>query len=327
MSEPLLEIHNLRNHFPVYGGIFKKKVANVYAVDGVSLSVNPGETVGLVGESGCGKSTLGRTILKLYKPTAGEISFEGKDITNYSTSEMRPVRRDLQVIFQDPYESLNSRHTIGKIIEEPMLIHNIGTPASRKQKTMDLLKKVGLQDSAYHRYPHEFSGGQRQRIGIARAISLEPKLIICDEPVSALDVSIQSQVMNLLIDLQKEMGLAYIFIAHDLSVVRHISDKVAVMYLGKIVEYTDADTIYENPLHPYTKALISAIPEPDPGKKKDRIILKGDVPSPIDPPSGCNFHTRCPYATDKCKTESPELKNYGEEGKEQQVACHFTGEV
>ena len=325
-SESLLEIKNIKKHFPVYGGVFKRKVANVYAVDGVSLTVNSGETVGLVGESGCGKSTLGRTILKLYKPTEGNIIFEGEDITNYSSSMMRPVRRDLQVIFQDPYESLNSRHTVGKIIEEPMLIHNIGDPKSRKKKAMELLEKVGLQESAYYRYPHEFSGGQRQRIGIARAITLEPKLIICDEPVSALDVSIQSQVMNLLIELQKEMNLAYIFIAHDLAVVRHISDRVAVMYLGKIVEYTDADSIYENPMHPYTKALISAIPEPDPTKKKERIILQGDVPSPIDPPSGCSFHTRCPYATDKCKSESPELKNYGDE-KEHLVSCHLVGEL
>jgi len=326
-TKPILEIFDLKKHFPVYGGVFKKKVANVYAVDGVTLSVNEGETIGLVGESGCGKSTLGRTILKLYEPTDGDIYFDGVPITDYSTAEMRPIRRDLQVIFQDPYESLNSRHTIGKIIEEPMLIHKIGDPQSRKQKAIELLEKVGLQESSYYRYPHEFSGGQRQRIGIARAISLEPRLIICDEPVSALDVSIQSQVMNLLIELQKEMNLAYVFIAHDLAVVRHISDKVAVMYLGKIVEYTDADSIYENPMHPYTKALISAIPEPDPTKKKERIILKGDVPSPIDPPSGCSFHTRCPYATDKCKTESPELKNYGSQGKEQLVSCHLAGEV
>lgn len=326
-KRPLLQINNIKKHFPVYGGIFKKKVANVYAVDGVSLTVNEGETVGLVGESGCGKSTLGRTILKLYEPTDGSIIFEGEDITDFSTGMMRPFRKDLQVIFQDPYESLNSRHTVGKIIEEPMLIHKIGDAKSRKEKTLELLKKVGLQESAYDRYPHEFSGGQRQRIGIARAISLEPKLIICDEPVSALDVSIQSQVMNLLIELQREMGLAYIFIAHDLAVVRHISDKVAVMYLGKIVEYTDADSIYDNPMHPYTKALISAIPEPDPTKKKERIILTGDVPSPIDPPPGCSFHTRCPYATDKCKTESPELKNYGAGEKEQLVACHLAGEV
>ena len=327
-SKPLLEIQNIEKHFPVYGGIFKKKVASVYAVDGVSLSVNEGETVGLVGESGCGKSTLGRTILKLYKPTGGRIIFEGVDVTNYSTSQMRPYRKELQVVFQDPYESLNSRHTVGKIIEEPMLIHGVGNPKSRKAKTIELLEKVGLQESAYFRYPHEFSGGQRQRIGIARAIALEPKLIICDEPVSALDVSIQSQVMNLLMDLQEEMGLAYIFIAHDLAVVRHISDKVAVMYLGKIVEYTDADTIYRNPLHPYTKALISAIPEPDPTLKKDRIVLKGDVPSPINPPSGCRFHTRCPFATDKCKMEEPQLVDHDDEdGVDHQVACHYAGEL
>ena len=327
-SDMLLEIQDLKMHFPVFGGIFKRKVASVYAVDGVSLSVREGETVGLVGESGCGKSTLGRTILKLYKPTDGRIFFENADITDLNTTEMRHHRKDLQVIFQDPYESLNSRHTVGRIIEEPMYIHNIGDPASRKAKTMELLAKVGLPESAYFRYPHEFSGGQRQRIGIARAIALEPKLIICDEPVSALDVSIQSQVMNLLMDLQEEMGLAYIFIAHDLAVVRHISDKVAVMYLGKIVEYTDADTIYRNPLHPYTKALISAIPEPDPTLKKDRIVLKGDVPSPINPPSGCRFHTRCPFATDKCKMEEPQLIDHDDEdGVDHQVACHYAGEL
>lgn len=309
MSEnetPLLEIKNLKKHFPVYGGVFKRKIASVHAVDGVSLSVQPGETLGLVGESGCGKSTLGRTILKLYEPTEGTINFNGRDITKYSTSSMRPIRRDLQVIFQDPYESLNSRHTIGKIIEEPMLIHGIGSSATRKQKAIALLEKVGLQESAYYRYPHEFSGGQRQRIGIARAISLEPKLIICDEPVSALDVSIQSQVMNLLMDLQKEMGLAYVFIAHDLAVVRHISDKVAVMYLGKIVEYTDSDTIYRNPMHPYTQALISAIPEADPTKKKERIILQGDVPSPINPPIGCRFGPRSGF--DHPNDDEPEMR-------------------
>jgi oligopeptide transport system ATP-binding protein len=325
-NKPLLQIENLKMHFPVYGGIFKKRIASVYAVDGVTLTVNEGETLGLVGESGCGKSTLGRAILKLYQPTDGRIYFDETDITDLSTSEMRPYRADLQVIFQDPYESLNSRHTIGKIIEEPMLIHNVGDPKTRKAKTIELLEKVGLQESAYYRYPHEFSGGQRQRVGIARAICLKPRLIICDEPVSALDVSIQSQVMNLLMDLQNEMGLAFLFIAHDLSVVRHISDKVAVMYLGKIVEHTDADSIYKNPMHPYTKALISAIPEPDPTLKKDRIVLQGDVPSPIDPPSGCRFHTRCSYATDKCKNEEPVLKDYGQ-GVEHEVSCHYAGEL
>jgi oligopeptide/dipeptide ABC transporter ATP-binding protein len=326
MSKNLLQVENLKMHFPIYGGILKRQVGSVYAVDGVNLTIKNGETLGLVGESGCGKSTLGRAILKLYKPTDGRIVFDGTDITDYSTAQMRPFRKDLQVVFQDPYESLNSRHTIGKIIEEPMFIHKIGTAESRRAKALELLEKVGLQESAYYRYPHEFSGGQRQRIGIARAISLKPKLIICDEPVSALDVSIQSQVMNLLMDLQREMGLAFLFIAHDLSVVRHISDKVAVMYLGKIVEYTDADSIYKNPMHPYTKALISAIPEPDPTLKKEHVILKGDVPSPINPPSGCRFHTRCQYAQDKCKVEEPVLKQYGE-SEVHEVACHFAGEL
>ncbi|MCH2207296.1 MAG: ATP-binding cassette domain-containing protein [Lentisphaerales bacterium] len=307
MSGTLLEVHDLKMYFPVYGGILKRQIAKVHAVDGVSLKVEEGETLGLVGESGCGKSTLGRAILKLYKPTSGRVVFQGKELTQASNAEMREVRKDLQVIFQDPYESLNSRHTIGKIIEEPMMIHGIGDSKSREEKVLQLLDKVGLQKSAYDRYPHEFSGGQRQRIGIARAIALEPKLIICDEPVSALDVSIQSQVMNLLIDLQKEMGLAYIFIAHDLAVVRHISDKVAVMYLGKIVEYTDADTIYTNPIHPYTKALISAIPVADPTAKKERIILKGDIPSPIDlPKSCCRFGPRLGF--DFQADKEPEMR-------------------
>lgn len=267
-------------------------MAKVHAVDGVSFDVKRGETLGLVGESGCGKSTLGRAILRLYNPTAGKITFEGKDITHLSPSEMRPLRRDLQVVFQDPTESVNARHTVRTIIEEPLIIHNVGDAESRRKRVEYLIERVGLQKSALDRFPHEFSGGQRQRIGIARAIALEPKLIICDEPVSALDVSIQSQVINLLLELQEEMGLSYIFIAHDLSVVRHISDRVAIMYLGKIVELADADEIYENPLHYYTKALISAIPEPDPNVKKDRIIIKGDVPSPINPPKGCPFGHR-----------------------------------
>jgi len=327
-NEILLEVKDLKMHFPIYGGLLKRQVAKVHAVDGVNLTVKKGETVGLVGESGCGKSTLGRAILRLYKPTSGEVIFNNKNITHLSPSALRPIRRNLQVIFQDPYDCLNSRHTVGRIIEEPLEIHGVGTPAKRKVKVMELLEKVGLQPSAYDRYPHEFSGGQRQRIGIARAIALEPKLIICDEPVSALDVSIQSQVMNLMMDLQQEMGLAYIFIAHDLAVVRHISDRVAVMYLGRIVEFTDADSIYENPMHPYTKALISAILEPDPTLKKDRIILHGDVPSPIDPPSGCTFHTRCPFATDKCKSEVPKLKNYPRpNGDQQLVSCHYAGEL
>lgn len=325
-STPLMEIENLKVHFPIRGGVFLKQVGNVFAVDGVNLTINQGETVGLVGESGCGKSTFGKAILKLIKSTDGNIFFEGSDLSHISHSQMREYRKDLQIIFQDPSESLNSRHTIEKILREPLEIHKIGTPQSRKEKILELLERVGLPADSLTKYPHEFSGGQKQRIGIARAISLNPKLIVCDEAVSALDVSVQSQIMNLLLELQEELKLSYLFIAHDLAVVRHISDKVAVMYLGKIVEYTDADSIYANPMHPYTKALISAIPEPDPTKKKERIILQGDVPSPIDPPSGCSFHTRCPFATDKCKEETPELINHGD-GKEHQVACHYAGEV
>ena len=291
-SEYLLEVKNLRMHFPIFGGVFKRQVAKVHAVDGVSFNVKAGETLGLVGESGCGKSTLGRAILRLYNPTEGQITFEGEDITHMSTAEMRPLRKDLQVVFQDPTESVNSRHTVRDIIAEPLLIHNIGTAESRNERVEYLIERVGLQKSALDRFPHEFSGGQRQRIGIARAIALEPKLIICDEPVSALDGSIQSQVVNLLLELQEEMNLSYIFIAHDLSVVRHISDRVAIMYLGKIVEMADADEIYNNPMHYYTRALISAIPEPDPKAKKERILIKGDVPSPISPPPGCPFGHR-----------------------------------
>ena len=293
MSEnTILTLKNVKMHFPIFGGIFKKKVGAVKAVDGISFDVKQGETLGLVGESGCGKSTLGKTILHLYKATEGHITFEGEDIAKLPESEMRTLRKDLQVVFQDPYDSLNSRHTVGRIIEEPLLIHGIGTAKSRKEEAYRLLERVGLQASSYDRYPHEFSGGQRQRIGIARAIALKPKLIILDEPVSALDVSIQSQVLNLLMELQKEMNLTYIFIAHDLAVVRHISDRVAIMYLGKIVEMAEADELYKNPLHYYTKALLSAIPEPDPRIKKERILIKGDVPSPINPPPGCAFGHR-----------------------------------
>ena len=291
-TETILDVQNVKMHFPIYGGVFKRQVAKVHAVDGVDLQIKAGETVGLVGESGCGKSTLGRAIMRLYNPTAGKILFDGEDITHLTTGQMRPIRRDIQMIFQDPYESLNSRHTVRDILMEPFKIHNILTPKERKEKVEYLIERVGLQKAALDRFPHEFSGGQRQRIGIARAIALEPKLIICDEAVSALDVSIQSQVLNLLLELQEEMGLSYLFIAHDLSVVRHISDRVAIMYLGKIVELADADEIYNNPLHYYTRALISAIPEPDPFKKKERIIIKGDVPSPIDPPPGCPFGHR-----------------------------------
>ncbi len=328
MSEYLLEVKNLKMHFPIHGGILWRRIGKVYAADGISLKVKAGETVGLVGESGCGKTTVGRSIARLYKPTEGKIIFDEKDMSRISRKELRELRRDLQIIFQDPFESLDSRQTVGDILEEPFIIHGIGKPEMRKVEVKKLLARVGLNENAINRFPHEFSGGQRQRIGIARAIALKPKMIICDEPVSALDVSIQSQILNLLLELQEEMKLSYLFIAHDLSVVKHISDRIAVMYLGKIVEYTDADTLYESPLHPYTHALISAIPVPDPTVKKKRIILKGDVPSPIHPPSGCVFHTRCPYVTDRCKTEVPELSAApGTSGEAHLQACLRAGDI
>ena len=320
-----LSVKNLKMHFPTHGGIFKRQTGRVYAVDGVSFQINKGETVGLVGESGCGKTTVGRSILRLYEPTAGEVEFENKNIINLPAKDLRALRRNMQMIFQDPFESLNSRHTIGEILEEPFVIHKIGNNGFRRNEVKKLLDKVGLSKTAITRFPHEFSGGQRQRIGIARAIALKPKLIICDEAVSALDVSIQSQILNLLLELQQEMGLTYLFIAHDLSVVKHISDKIAVMYLGKIVEYSDADTVYQKPLHPYTQALISAIPVPDPTFSREKIILQGDVPSPIDPPPGCCFHTRCPVAKEICQVQSPELKPHTT--PDHQVACHFAGEI
>ena len=300
-ATPLLEIRDLHMHFPVREGVLMRAKKSCRAVDVVNLSIAPGETLGLVGESGCGKSTLGRSIVRLYKPTAGQILFEGYDLAKSHGADLKAHRRQLQMIFQDPVDSLNSRHTVGDIIAEPFVIHNMGDDAWRKTRVQELLAKVGLPANAYERFPFEFSGGQRQRIGIARAIALEPKLIVCDEPVSALDVSIQSQVLNLMLDLQRDMKLSYLFIAHNLAVVKHVSDRIAIMYLGRIVELADADTIYQAPKHPYTRALISAIPTPDPSKKKQRIVLQGDVPSPIDPPSGCPFHPRCPHATDRCK--------------------------
>ena len=290
-STPILETDNLRMHFPVKGGVFQRAVAACKAVDGVSLSIQPGETLGLVGESGCGKSTLGKTVARLYEPTGGRVYFEGTNLAPLSRRELKPFRREIQMIFQDPYESLNPRHTVGTIVEEPFVIHQMGTREERREWVAELLAKVGLPDTAAGRYPFEFSGGQRQRIGIARALALKPKLLICDEPVSALDVSIQSQVLNLLMELQREMGLSYLFISHDLGVVRHISDRIAVMYLGRIMELAPAEEIYSNPVHAYTRALISAIPVPDPTHVPDRIILQGDVPTPIDPPDGCRF---CP---------------------------------
>jgi oligopeptide/dipeptide ABC transporter ATP-binding protein len=290
--EDLLSVENLKIHFPVHGGVFKRQIGAVRAVDDVSLTIAPGETLGLVGESGCGKSTLGKAIVRLYKPNGGRISFQGEDVTHATQSKIRPLRREMQMIFQDPSESLNARHSVRSILEEPFLIHGIGTKDERNKWVAELLDRVGLPSSSADKYSFEFSGGQRQRIGIARAIALKPKLIVCDEPVSALDVSVQSQVLNLMLELQQEMGLAYLFIAHDLAVVKHISDRVAVMYLGKIVELADADSLYRNPRHAYTKALLSAIPVADPAAKKERILLEGDVPSPINPPRGSAFGHR-----------------------------------
>lgn len=313
-SEVLLEVKNLKKYFPITQGILiQRKVADVKAVDGISLYVNEGETLGLVGESGCGKSTTGRTILQLYRPTEGEVLFRGKDLAKLKGEELRKMRADMQMIFQDPYASLNPRMTVGDIIAEPLEVHNIAKGKEKQERVKELLAVVGLNPYFVNRYPHEFSGGQRQRIGIARAIAVQPDFIVCDEPVSALDVSIQAQVINLLEELQEKFHLTYLFIAHDLSVVRHISDRVAVMYLGKIVEMTDRNTLYENPLHPYTRALLSAVPIPDPviEEKRERIILVGDVPSPVNPPSGCRFHTRCPLAIPICKQVAPEWRDVG----------------
>ena len=318
-SQPLLRVERLTKHFPVRGGLFLRTVGQVHAVDDVSFEVNRGETLGLVGESGCGKSTVGKTLLRLYEPTSGSVTFEGENVIQMNRKQLRNLRRDIQIIFQDPFESLNARHTVGKILAEPFAIHKVGTPEARQQRVGQLLERVGLDPAASTRFPHEFSGGQRQRIGIARAIALDPKLIVCDEAVSALDVSVQSQVINLLLDLQREMNLALIFIAHDLAVVKHISDRVAVMYLGEIVETEDARRIYETPKHPYTQALLSAIPVPDPKAKRERVILSGDVPSPISPPTGCRFHTRCAYATSECINRKPKVHQIDEHAS---IACH-----
>lgn len=321
----LLEVKNLRKYFPIHSGLFSTHTGDVKAVDGVNFSIEPGDTLGLVGESGSGKTTIGRVILRLLAATEGQVLFEGKDVLKMSADSVRHLRKEMQIIFQDPYASLNPRMTVGDAIGEPLYIHNIAKGADATARVQELLKLVGLQ--AYHanRYPHEFSGGQRQRIGIARALAVNPKFIVCDEPVSALDVSIQAQVINLLEDLQEQLGLTYLFIAHDLSVVRHISTRVAVMYVGKVVELADRDELYENPLHPYTQALLSAIPIPDPRveQRRKRIVLIGDIPSPVNPPSGCRFHTRCPIAFDRCTVEEPAFLEYG---SGHSTACHWVQE-
>jgi len=309
MEKPFLKVEALTKNFPIKGGFFSREVASVKAVQGVNLEIKRGETLGLVGESGCGKSTLGRCIIRLIEPSAGKIFLEGQDITTLTGESLRTLRRKMQIIFQDPYASLNPRMTVGSIIGEPLIIHNLfNSKLDRQNRVKELLQTVGLRPEHINRYPHEFSGGQRQRIGIARALAVEPQFIVCDEPVSALDVSIQAQVINLLMDLQQKLGLTYLFIAHDLKVVEHISNRVAVMYLGKVVELAAAEELYRHPQHPYTKALLSAIPTPDPRKTDQRIILTGDVPSPINPPSGCHFHPRCPSAVADCKSNTPHLK-------------------
>lgn len=338
MTAPLLEVRGLTKHFPVRGGVLLRRIGDVHAVDAVSFSVRRGETLGVVGESGCGKSTVGKTLLRLLEPSAGSIFFEGRDITHLGPAELRALRRQMQIVFQDPFESLNARHSVGRILEEPFVIHRMGTALERRRWVDELLERVGLSSEAAERYPHEFSGGQRQRIGIARAIALRPKLIVCDEAVSALDVSIQAQVLNLLLDLQRDMNLALIFIAHDLAVVKHMSDRIAVMYLGQIVEYASAADIYSRPRHPYTRALLSAIPVPDPidreARRRARIVLEGDVPSPIDPPSGCRFHPRCVYARPDCATRVPMLEEVpvdaaadGAPDTFAAVACHYWQDI
>jgi oligopeptide/dipeptide ABC transporter ATP-binding protein len=321
---PLLSVRELKTHFPVKGGVFSRTQAVCKAVDGVTFDVRAGETLGLVGESGCGKSTLGKSIVRLLHPTSGSVNFEGTNLATLSNSRMKPLRRHLQMIFQDPVESLNARHSVGAIVEEPLVIHQIGTAKERQDKVRHLLERVGLAADAAGRFPFEFSGGQRQRIGIARALALNPRMIVCDEPVSALDVSIQSQVINLLLDLQREFQLSYLFITHNLAVVKHVSDRIAVMYLGRIVELGESEALYADPRHPYTQALIDAIPEATPGRSPIRVLVRGDLPSPINPPPGCPFHPRCPHATEKCRIDVPALRNVAPAGAaEHTVSCHY----
>lgn len=326
-KQELLKVEGLKQYFPIKGGFLGRTVNHVKAVDDISFTIYEGETVSIVGESGCGKSTTGRSILRLEEPTEGKVEFQGVDLATISKRQMRDYRKDLQIIFQDPYASINPRQTVASVLNEAMEIQNVLPANKRRARIEELLETVGLLPYQADRFPHEFSGGQRQRIGIARALSVDPKLIICDEAVSALDVSIQAQVLNLLEDLQEQYNLTYLFISHDLGVVRHISDRIIVMYLGKIVEIADKHSLFENPQHPYTKALLSAIPVPDPDKKKERIVLKGDVPSPIDPPAGCRFHTRCPFATDKCRTEEPKLRTSDLMKEGHEAACHYMEEI
>ncbi len=319
-APPVLEVQGLSKHFPVRNGLLRRTVGHVYAVDDVSFSIGTGETLGLVGESGCGKTTVGRTIMRLIEPTAGAIRLDGHDVTSLGKVEMRPFRRQMQIIFQDPFSSLNPRKRAGDIVGEPLQVHGLLTRAERRERVADLFERVGLRRAQMDNFPHQFSGGQRQRIGVARALALNPKLIIGDEPVSALDVSIQAQVINLLMDLQRELKLSYLFISHNLAVVEHISHRIAVMYLGRIVEYTDKVTLFTRPLHPYTEALLAAVPVPDPKIKRDKRVVQGDVPSPLKPPPGCRFHTRCPYVVARCKEEVPALREV-EPGHH--VACHL----
>jgi oligopeptide/dipeptide ABC transporter ATP-binding protein len=319
-TSPVLEVSDLKKHFPLGGGFFGGAGHTVRAVDGVSFAIAPHETLGLVGESGCGKSTVGRTVLRLIEPTAGTIRVDGRDITHLTKDDLRPYRRQMQIIFQDPFSSLDPRMSAGDIVAEPLRVHGLASGRALREHVAGLFDRVGLRRAQMENFPHQFSGGQRQRIGIARALALKPKLIVADEPVSALDVSIQAQVLNLMMDLQREMGLAYLFISHNLAVVEHISHRIAVMYLGRIVEYTDKKTLFTRPLHPYTESLLAAVPVPDPRIKRQRRLLQGDVPSPINPPPGCHFHTRCPYAVDRCKSEEPALR---EVKPGQLVACHL----
>jgi len=324
-GDPLVEVTDLRKHFPVRGGLFRRVVGQIKAVDGVSLTVAPGQTLGLVGESGCGKSTLGRTILRLQEPTGGSIRFAGEDITHLTRQQLMPWRQRMQAVFQDPYGSLSPRRTVAQTVREPLDVHRVGTSAERDARVAELLDVVGLSPQAADRYPHEFSGGQRQRVGIARALALNPRFIVADEPVSALDVSVQSQVLNLIARLQRERGIAFLFISHDLAVIQHVSDRIGVMYLGKLVELAPAAELFRNPLHPYTEALLSAVPQVEgdgPHRGRKRIVLSGDVPSPRDPPAGCPFHTRCPKVMDQCRTLVPPLKSPAGDGS-RTVACHL----